>query len=209
MNLHQSFWKLTKEIFTVHEVNFGGAAKISTIFINNVTYHPVNPDADVTYQTVNLFSSDKCFTYFISDVPHYIRWYHHNTVCTILVKVDVLNTCGAVICLYFGIAFLLFFMKIENTFYTSSQNSMLLFINGLIFGIMNIQNNQSLEFEWIPMLAPLRSVNDQKFSWLCNVFLKLFQDWLNSVQKSQGSFERDSGQKMLISWEGKHMKDWK
>ena len=40
-------------------------------FINNATYHPMNPDADVTYQTVNLFSSDKCFIYFISDVPHY------------------------------------------------------------------------------------------------------------------------------------------
>ena len=42
---------------------------------------------------------------------------------------------------------LLFFMKIENNVYTSFQNSMLLFINGLIFDIMNIQNNQSLEFE--------------------------------------------------------------
>ena len=39
-------------------------------FINNATYHPMNPDADVTYQTVNLFSSDKCFISFISDVPH-------------------------------------------------------------------------------------------------------------------------------------------
>ena len=28
---------------------------------NNATYHPMSPDADVTYQTVNLFSSDKCF----------------------------------------------------------------------------------------------------------------------------------------------------
>ena len=80
-------------------------------FINNVTYHPMNPDADDTYQTVNLFSSDKCFIYFISDVPHYIRSNQHNTVCTILVKVDVLDTCGAMICSYFGIAFLLFFMK--------------------------------------------------------------------------------------------------
>ena len=52
----------------------------------------MNPDADVTYQTVNLFSSDKCFIYFISDVPHYIRLNQHNTVCTILVKVDVLDT---------------------------------------------------------------------------------------------------------------------
>ena len=25
------------------------------------------------YASVNLFSSDKCFIYFISDVPHYIR----------------------------------------------------------------------------------------------------------------------------------------
>ena len=71
MTLNQSFWKLIKKTFTLHEVNLGGAAKIS--FINNATYHPMNPDADVTYQTVNLFSSDKCFIYFISDVPHYIR----------------------------------------------------------------------------------------------------------------------------------------
>ena len=28
----QLFWKLTKEKFTLHGVNFGGAAKISTIF---------------------------------------------------------------------------------------------------------------------------------------------------------------------------------
>ena len=61
--------------------------------INNATYHPMNPDADVTYQTVNLFSSDKCFIYFISDVQHYIRSNHHNAACTIPVKVDVLNTC--------------------------------------------------------------------------------------------------------------------
>ena len=36
---------------------------------NNATYHPMNP---VTYQAVNLFSSDRCFIYFISNVPHYI-----------------------------------------------------------------------------------------------------------------------------------------
>ena len=145
---------------------------------NNATYHPMNPDTDVTYQTVNLFSSDKFFICFISDCPHYIWWNlitilkyehiiaphvsstsiftrivqavlcrfqnQHNTVFTTLVKIDVLDTCGAMICSYFGIAFLLFFMKIENTVYTSFQNSTLLFINGLIFDIMNIQNNQSL-----------------------------------------------------------------
>ena len=82
-----------------------------------------------------------------------------------------------------------------NAVYTSCQNSRVLFINGLIFDIMNTQNtrlNQSLEFEWTPVLA-------QSFSWFCNVFLKLFQDWLNSVQKGQGNFERDADQKVFIS----------
>ena len=129
----------------------------------------------------------------------YIWWNQHNTVCAILVKVDVLNKCGPMTCLSFGIAFLIFVIKIENAVYTSFQNSTLLFINRLIFDIMNIQNNQSLEFEWIPMLAPLRSVNDWRFSWLCNVFLKSFQDWLNSVQQCQGNFTKDAGQKMFIS----------
>ena len=49
--------------------------------INNATYHSMDPDAGVTYQTVNFFSSDKCFIYFISDVQHYIRSDQHNTVC--------------------------------------------------------------------------------------------------------------------------------
>ena len=55
---------------TLHEVSFGRAAKIYTI--NNATYHPMNPGADVAYQRVNLCSSDKCFIYFVSNVPHYI-----------------------------------------------------------------------------------------------------------------------------------------
>ena len=57
------------------------------------------------------------------------------------IKVDILDTCGAMICSYFGIAFLLFFIKIENAVYTSCQNSTLLFINGLIFDIMNTQTS--------------------------------------------------------------------
>ena len=66
------------------------------------------------------------------------------------------------------------FMKIENTVYTSLQSSTLLFINGLFFDIINIKNNQSLKFELISVLARLRSVNDRRFSWLCNVFFRFF-----------------------------------
>ena len=33
----------------------------------------MNPDTDVTYRTVNLFSSEKLFIYFISDVPYLMK----------------------------------------------------------------------------------------------------------------------------------------
>ena len=59
----------------------------------------------------------------------------------------ILDICGAMICSYFGITFLLFFTKIENAAKKSLQNNTLLFINGLIFDMMNIQKNQSLEFQ--------------------------------------------------------------
>ena len=148
----------------------------------------MNPDADFAYQTVNLFSSDKCFICFICNCPHYIWWNSittakyehiiapHVSSASIFTRI-VLDTCGA-ICSYFGIVFMLLFKKIESAVYTCFRNSMLLFINRFIFDIINIQNNHSLEFEWVPMLAPfIRSVNNWRFPWLRNVFVKSFQDW--------------------------------
>ena len=131
-----------------------------------------------------------CLLHFWCFTLHLMKWAQH-CLYNSDIKIDILDTCGAMIRSYFGIAFLLFFIKIENAVYTSCQNSTLLFINGLIFDIMNTQNNQSLEFEWKPMLAPPRSVSDRRFSWLCNVFLK-------------SNFERDAGQKMFVSRESKH-----
>ena len=108
------------------------------------------------------------------------------------------------------IVFLLLFKKRQNVVYTCFQNSMLLLINGFIFDLMNIQNNQSLEFEWVPMLAPfIGSVNDWRFPWICNVFVKLFQDWLNSVQYCQGNFTKDACQKMFISISSQEYEGWK
>ena len=40
MTSNQLFWKLTKEKFTLHEVNFAGAAKISTIFYQKLNIIP-------------------------------------------------------------------------------------------------------------------------------------------------------------------------
>ena len=83
----------------------------------------------------------------------HITFDEFSTTLTILVKVDVLDRHGSMICSYFGIAFLLFFMKIENTVYISFQNSTLLFINGFFL------TSRTFKISGL-MLAPLRSVND-------------------------------------------------
>ena len=73
------------------------------------------------------------------------------------------------------------------------------------FDIIDIRNIQPHEFEQKTMLATFRSVNHRMFSWLHNVFLKSFQDWLNSVQQHQETL-----QKMLTrkcSYRGKDMKN--
>ena len=116
--------------------------------INNATYHPMNPDADVTCQTVNLFSSDKYFIYFISDVPHYIQWNQHKLYNEIL---HCLYNPGKGRCtryMWSNDMFVLWnrisaiFMKIENTVYTSFQNSSLMdwFLTSETFRITSLLN---------------------------------------------------------------------
>ena len=62
---------------------------------------------------------------------------------------------------------------------------------------MNIRKIQSYEFEQKPMLGQFTAVNDPRFSCLRNVFLKYFQDWLNSVEQRQGNFTKDARQKIV------------
>ena len=66
---------------------------------------------------------------------------------------------------------------------------------GWLFGIINIQNNHSLEFERKPMLAPFGSVNDWKVLWFRKVLLKSLHDWLNSVHQCRQA--KETLQKML------------
>ena len=69
------------------------------------------------------------------------------------------------------------------------------------FDVMNIRNIQSHEFKRKPFLAPFTSVNDDRFGWLQNVFLKYFEDWLTSIEQRPGNFSRNARSNMFISWQ--------
>ena len=71
--LNQLFWKLTKERFTLREVNFVGAAKMSSILSITLLITPWTLMLMLHIrQSVYLVLS--CFICFISDCPHYIQW---------------------------------------------------------------------------------------------------------------------------------------
>ena len=67
------------------------------------------------------------------------------------------------------------------------------------FDIMNIRNIQSHKFERKPFLDSFTSVNDDRFGWLQNVFLKYFEDWLTSIEQRPGNFSRNARSNMFIS----------
>ena len=73
------------------------------------------------------------------------------------------------------------------------------------FDITDIRNTRLHEFEQKTMLATFRSVNHRMFSWLHNVFLKSFQDWLNSVQQHHETLQMMLTRK--CSYRGKYMRD--
>ena len=57
-------------------VKYDGASpnrKLFRMYFPMTKEDDMNPDTDVIYRTVNLFSSDKRFIYFISDVPHLMK----------------------------------------------------------------------------------------------------------------------------------------
>ena len=159
-NFQLIIWKLTKERFTFREFNFGVAVKTSSLL--SIMLH-ITPSTltlmlhirqSIYLVLLNVLSASFLIVHMTFDeislqfqstiiLLHMCRvhlslseLYRH--FCTILVKIDLLYTCGA-ICSYFKIVFLLLVTRFEN--------SMLLFINEFIFDIMNIQNNHFLEFE--------------------------------------------------------------
>ena len=113
---------------------------------NNATYHPMNLNTDVTRQSIYLVLTNVLSTSFLM---FHITFNEISTTLSIQFwyKGRYNRYIGAMICSHFGIAFLMFFIEIENAVYTSCQNSTRLLINGLIFDIMITQNNQSLDFE--------------------------------------------------------------
>ena len=122
MTLNRLFSKLTKEKFYSSWGYFGRSSKniynLPKVMLHIIPWTLIlilHIRQSMYLVLTNVLSTSfLMFTLHLMKSAHSIQWYK---------GIDILDTCGAMICSYFGIAFLLFFIKIENVFYTSCQNS--------------------------------------------------------------------------------------
>ena len=201
----------------------------------------MNPDADVTYRTINIFSSEKRWLYFISDTPHLIKtarnclansgdgrctrymwnggmfliWNHIASIfyedqeCGLhlfpkltyehikLTPYSVMNVRLAAQVLSSTVSKILLAYGPPDAAGTAMFCEMM---DGF-FDILNIRSGKEAEYSRKEFLEPFRRVDDPRFSWLRNVFLQYFKDWLTSIENRQGNFSKNAKARMFISWQ--------
>lgn len=69
------------------------------------------------------------------------------------------------------------------------------------FDCMNVRNTKEWNLKQKPFLKPYSSVNDERFDWLRDTFLKYFEDWKYSIENRQGNFTANAQSKMFLSWQ--------
>lgn len=67
------------------------------------------------------------------------------------------------------------------------------------FDIMNIRNTKECITKAKPFLKEFTSENDLRLYWLTNVFLKYFEDWLQSIENRPGNFTANAKNNMFLS----------
>ena len=83
----------------------------------------------------------------------------------------------------------------------AAETAQLCSLMDTFFDILNIRDVNSHKFDLKPSLVPFSTINDPRFSWLCNIFLQYFEDWLQSIENREGNFSKRAKNKMFISQE--------
>ena len=67
------------------------------------------------------------------------------------------------------------------------------------FDIANIRSLQESKRELKPYRAPFQDIDDERFIWLKDEFLKYFRDWVSSINSRQGKFKQKDRNSMFLS----------
>ena len=71
----------------------------------------------------------------------------------------------------------------------------------LFFDCYNVRNNKEYIVKQKKFLKPYSSIDDERFHWILEVFLKYLDDWKQSTQNRPGNFTATACSNMFISWQ--------
>ena len=69
------------------------------------------------------------------------------------------------------------------------------------FDALNVKDTSSGDQKRKNSLKPYRNIDDPRFNWLQNVFLKYLSDWKESIGERPGQFTLNAKDRMFISWQ--------
>ena len=64
---------------------------------------------------------------------------------------------------------------------------------------MNVRNCTQHKTMLKPFLKPYTSIEDERFNWLTDMFLKYLSEWKKSIDNREGSFQNSARAGMFIS----------
>ena len=69
------------------------------------------------------------------------------------------------------------------------------------FDCLNVRNQSEGLKKRKPFLQPYTNVDDPRFDWLKNSFLKYLSDWRSSTLNRPGNFTQNARERMFLSWQ--------
>ena len=69
------------------------------------------------------------------------------------------------------------------------------------FYCCNVRNTKVHQLKRKPFLKPYSNLNDERFEWLEEVFLKYFENWKRNIENRPGNFTPNARNKMFLSWQ--------
>ena len=90
-----------------------------------------------------------------------------------------------------------------TTYYGDDTSETALFCENMdnFFDALNVRNTSEGDQKRKNFLKPYRYIDDPRFDWLQNVFLKHLSDWKGSIEERQGQFTVNAKDHMFISWQ--------
>ena len=93
--------------------------------------------------------------------------------------------------------------SVLRTYYGDDTSETALFCENMdnFFDALNMRNTSEGDRKRKNFLKPYQNIDDPRFYWLQNVFLKYLSDWKESIEERPGQFTLNAKDLMFISWQ--------